>query len=561
MSTLAQLPPGTLFAHDFRVVRPLADGGMGSVYVVEQLSTGRERALKLMHPQFVADPNNRRRFADEARAGSRIESDHVVEVIASGVDEASGVPWLAMELLHGETLFERVEKRGAVPPAEAYEILRQVCHALGAAHRAGLVHRDVKPENIFLASTRREGASVMVKVLDFGIAKVIQDARGTATGSMGTPLWMAPEQSDPHGQIGPPTDVWAIGLVAFYLLTGRSFWTTGSLSGSSVAAMMREMLFEPLPPASVRAAALGVGSLVPTGFDPWFARAVQREASARFPDASAAAQTLEVALLGGGPSRTVPLPATPIGVAATVAMPAFQPSATVPAAAPGAPPSAWPATINASAAAPPLQPSFLGVAPSPAPPARPRSRAPWIIGAVVALCAGGGLAAVLAMRDSSPDSPTAPVTPAAPAAPIVAAPSAPVAAPVTAPPVAPAAPHAPTAVHHPGTPHPAPAPAPTPATPAPTPDPTPTPATPAPTPDPTPTPATPAPDVPVAAPSSPLGPLQNLPLNQILQRGTQVGRERVAQQLERYLAQNPNAPDADAIRQRIAALRAPPATP
>ena len=172
MSTLAQLAQGTVFAHDFRVVRPLADGGMGSVYVVEQLSTGRERALKLMHPQFVADPNNRRRFAEEARVGARIASDHVVEVIASGVDEGSGVPWLAMELLHGETLFDRVEKRGAVPPAEAYEVLRQVCHALGAAHRAGIVHRDVKPENIFLASTRREGAAVMVKVLDFGIATV-----------------------------------------------------------------------------------------------------------------------------------------------------------------------------------------------------------------------------------------------------------------------------------------------------------------------------------------------------------------------------------------------------
>ena len=184
MSTLAQLPPGTLFAHDFRVVRPLADGGMGSVYVVEQLSTGRERALKLMHPQFVADPGNRRRFADEARAGSRIESDHVVEVIAAGVDEASGVPWLAMELLQGETLYDRVEKRGAVAPAEAYEVLRQLCHALGAAHRAGVIHRDVKPENIFLATARRDGATVMVKVLDFGIAKVVQDARGVATGSM-----------------------------------------------------------------------------------------------------------------------------------------------------------------------------------------------------------------------------------------------------------------------------------------------------------------------------------------------------------------------------------------
>ncbi|MBK6532543.1 MAG: serine/threonine protein kinase [Deltaproteobacteria bacterium] len=553
MSTLAQLSPGTLFAHDFRVVRPLADGGMGSVYVVEQLSTGRERALKLMHPQFVADPNNRRRFADEARAGSRIESDHVVEVIASGVDEASGVPWLAMELLQGETLFDRVEKRGAAPPSEAYEILRQVCHALGAAHRAGLVHRDVKPENIFLASTRREGATVMVKVLDFGIAKVIQDARGTATGSMGTPLWMAPEQSDPHGQIGPPTDVWAIGLVAFYLLTGRSFWTTGSLSGSSVAAMMREMLFEPIPPASARAAQLGVGSLVPSGFDAWFARAVQREASARFPDASAAVQSLEVALLGGGPARTVPIPASAVGVAATVAMPAFLPQ-----------------TLNAGAVpAPPLQPSYLGVSPSAATPARrrPRSRAPWILGAVLLLAAGGGLAALLVSRDSSPaspSSPSTPVTPVAPAAPIVAppAPAAPVpvvAAPVPAAPTAPV-PAAPTTPRRP--PVVRPTPTPTPATPTPTPTPaTDVPAPAAPTPTPTPTPATPTPTTDVPAPAAPTGPAPALPLDQLIRQGTQVGRERLAQQLERYLEQNPNAPDRDAIHQRIDALRAPPGRP
>ena len=349
MSTLAQLAPGTLFANDFRVVRPLADGGMGSVYVVEQLSTGRERALKLMHPQFVADPANRRRFADEARAGSRIASDHVVEVIASGVDESSGVPWLAMELLEGETLFERVEKRGPVPPAEAYEILRQVCHALGAAHRSGLVHRDVKPENIFLASTRREGATVMVKVLDFGIAKVIQDARGTATGSMGTPLWMAPEQTEAHGIIGPPTDVWAIGLLAFYLLTGRVFWNAGNLAGTSVQVMMREMLFGPIPSASMRAAEFGVASLVPATFDAWFAQAVHRDSAQRFADAGVAAQTLEAALHGRAPARTVPIPASEAAsVPSTVAIPAFQPGASSP---PAPPPGAWPATTTSATSA------------------------------------------------------------------------------------------------------------------------------------------------------------------------------------------------------------------
>jgi eukaryotic-like serine/threonine-protein kinase len=544
MSTLAQLSAGTLFANDFRVVRPLADGGMGSVYVVEQLSTGRERALKLMHPQFVADPANRKRFADEARAGARIESDHVVEVIAAGVDEASGVPWLAMELLQGETLFDRVEKRGPVPPAEAYEILRQVCHALGAAHRGGLVHRDVKPENIFLASTRRDDVAATVKVLDFGIAKVVQDARGAATGSMGTPLWMAPEQTETHGIIGPPTDVWAIGLLAYYLLTGRIYWAAGN---ASVPAMMREMLFGEIRPASVRAAESGVASLVPASFDAWFAGAVQRDPAKRFPDATVAAQTLEAALQGRPPARTV---AAAPGVAATVAIPMFQPG--------GAVPGAWPSTLSAPPGVPGA-PAMQVAATVPASSGK-RSRAPWIVAAVV-LCSGGALAAALAMRSDPTTTPDAPVTPVAtttatPAPTTAPTPTAaptpmPIAEPTTPTAPAPRAPAAPVrrpTVTRPATPAPAtPAPAPTP--PAPTP-PAPTPATPEPA---------PTPDVPAAgAPDGPRGPRPNIPISEIIQQGSQLGRERLATELERYLQQNPGAADAAAIRDRIGALRGQP---
>ncbi len=547
MSTLTHLAPGFVFAHDYRVVRPLAEGGMGSVYLVEQLSTGRERALKLMHPQFVADPTNRRRFADEARAGSRIESDHVVEVIASGVDDASGVPWLAMELLQGETLYDRVAKRGPVAPAEAYEILRQLCHALGAAHRAGIVHRDIKPENVFLATTRREDAEVMVKVLDFGIAKVIQDAHSVPTGGIGTPLWMAPEQTESGGPVGPQTDVWAVGLVAFFLLTGRNYWLA---AGTSVQATMRELLFEPLPAASARAAQFGLASLIPFGFDDWFARTVHRDAAARFPDASVAAQTMESALLGPTPARTMPMAAMTPSVPSTVAMPAFQPAV-------------------------PVARTMVAVPPPPvaakAPP--PRSRVPMIVGAVLVLGAGG-VALAFGLRSSSPAPEVTPVVvptsaePVPPAAPTPAAPAPVVApAPVAPAPVAPAPVVAPTPVApvrrptptRPVTP-PRVTPTPTPTTPTPT---TPTPATPAPTPatpapTPAPTPTTPTSDVPSApSPSA----AQAAALNQLIRQGAQVGRERLAQQLEQYLAQNPNAPDAAAIRQRITALRAPPATP
>src|SRR5438552_3872775 len=117
VAAIVRLELGTVFATDFRVVSPLSEGGMGTVYVVDQISTGAQRALKLMHPQMVADERLRRRFEQEARISARIESDHVVHVVAAGVDGASGTPWLAMELLTGADLAAHVAKTGPVAPA------------------------------------------------------------------------------------------------------------------------------------------------------------------------------------------------------------------------------------------------------------------------------------------------------------------------------------------------------------------------------------------------------------------------------------------------------------
>lgn len=271
---------------------------MGAVYIAEQASTGQVRALKLMHPQLVADPRQRERFEQEARVGARITSDHVVQVIGAGIDRDSGVPWMAMELLEGEDLSTYIDRVGSLPPAEVFDIFRQLCHALGAAHAAGIVHRDVKPENIFLAKTRSVSGPVSVKVLDFGIAKVIAEAKATATAALGTPLWMAPEQTDPRAPVTPASDVWSLGLIAFTALTGCVYWRTASDPHAAMTALMREILFEPLERASVRAAELGRGGLIPGGFDGWFARCVQREASQRFASATEAFEALGPALSG-----------------------------------------------------------------------------------------------------------------------------------------------------------------------------------------------------------------------------------------------------------------------
>ena len=275
---------------------------MGAVYEVEQLSTGRRRALKTMHASLASDRNSLDRFAQEARIGSAIASDHVVEVLAAGVDEPTGVPWLVMEMLEGETLGDRIA-RGPVSQAETLAVIEQLCHALAAAHRSGVVHRDLKPDNVFLARARRGDVPFTVKVLDFGIAKWVQELQGASANSqaMGTPMWMAPEQATPGMPIRPSTDVWALGLIAFSMLTGRSYWRSASTPGASVQSLVVEIMVEPLEPAIGRCASLGCNAFVPPGFDAWFARCVVREPERRYADASLAMQALRAAL---GPAAT-----------------------------------------------------------------------------------------------------------------------------------------------------------------------------------------------------------------------------------------------------------------
>jgi serine/threonine protein kinase len=264
-----RLVPGQIFAGDFRVERELSRGGMGQVYVATQLSTGRARALKVMRPELAPDESMRKRFDQEAKVGARIQSDHVVEVVAAGVDEATAMPWLAMELLEGESLADKVHREGALAPDVARVILGQLAHALVAAHAVGVVHRDLKPDNVFVASARRAVAEPLVEVLDFGIAKVVAEARATATAPMGTLLWMAPEQADAGAAITPACDVWAFGLIAFYVLTGRTFWD----EASSVPTLLKKITLDPIVRASERARELRAETRLPRGFDGWFARA------------------------------------------------------------------------------------------------------------------------------------------------------------------------------------------------------------------------------------------------------------------------------------------------
>ena len=139
--------PGTIFANDYRVRHALSAGGMGAVYVVDQISTGKPRALKLMHAQLLHSPELRARFEQEARIGARIASEHVVEVHAAGIDFGTQQPYIVMELLEGDSLSKRLARLGGkMPLLDILRLIRQITSALQAAHMKGIVHRDLKPD-------------------------------------------------------------------------------------------------------------------------------------------------------------------------------------------------------------------------------------------------------------------------------------------------------------------------------------------------------------------------------------------------------------------------------
>jgi serine/threonine-protein kinase len=289
MTNELHLQTGQVVGNDFRIVRPLGSGGMGAVFVAEQLSTGRMRALKVIHPELMADADARRRFALEARIAARVESDHVVEVVSAGIDGDTHTAFLAMELLDGRDLREELRLLGRLSVLDALDVLGQVAHGLGAAHRAGIVHRDLKPENVFLARSRLSTQRRLVKILDFGIAKLVHDAR-TTTRPIGTPLYMAPEQVDSPSRVSPCTDVWAFGLLAFRALAGIDYWRAAG--AGSMTQLLREILVDPLEAASARAAEQATPAVLARGFDQWFSQAVARNPANRFADATLAFEAL-----------------------------------------------------------------------------------------------------------------------------------------------------------------------------------------------------------------------------------------------------------------------------
>jgi serine/threonine protein kinase len=289
------LQPGVEFQERYQIVRCIKAGGMGAVYEVIDQKTASRRALKVMLPSLLANDSLRARFQLEAKITGAIESDHLVRVLDAGVDAASEMPFLVMELLRGEDLSTVTQARGSLLPQEVAIYVLQVSRALDKTHAAGVVHRDLKPDNLFL--TYRDDGSPCVKILDFGIAKVAdyQAASIETRPMMGTPLYMAPEQIRAERTIGPGTDIYALAHIAYSLLTGEPYWRQELDAASSPYLLAVDVMQGVQDPPSERARRRR-GIELPQAFDAWFIRATSQRPEDRFERASVAAQALGEAL-------------------------------------------------------------------------------------------------------------------------------------------------------------------------------------------------------------------------------------------------------------------------
>jgi tRNA A-37 threonylcarbamoyl transferase component Bud32 len=257
----------------YRIIEPIGRGGMASVFKAYEASLDRYVALKVLPPEFLHDPTFAERFRREAQTIAKLEHPQIIPIFAYDIDAETGTPWMAMRLISGGSLSQRI-KRGRLAPSECARILKDVADALDYAHGAGVIHRDVKPQNVLLDDSGR------VYLADFGIAKMIEaSAHMTQTGMItGTPQYMAPEQALGKS-IDKSIDIYALGIVAYELFTGRV-----PFSADTPVAVLMKQASEPMPLPPVSEVQEEVTRAI--------LRATAKDPSARWPTASAFARAV-----------------------------------------------------------------------------------------------------------------------------------------------------------------------------------------------------------------------------------------------------------------------------
>jgi serine/threonine protein kinase len=275
---------GAVVGGKYHLVKLLGQGGMGAVFDAIHAKTGRRVAVKMIHERGLVNAGRSalQRFEREARAVAAIDSLHVVQVLDSGEDEGTGLPFLVLEFLAGDDLKRLLRVHGALPEPLALKIAVQIARGLVRAHANDVVHRDLKPPNVFLAKV--DGGTRLVKILDFGIAKLVGEAQEatkltTADDLIGSPSYMSPEQMQSPLEVDARTDIWALGVVLYEMLSGA----TPTAAITDFSPKMHAICNDPAPRlARVKPA---VADLVE--------RALKIDRSARFGSAAAMLAALE----------------------------------------------------------------------------------------------------------------------------------------------------------------------------------------------------------------------------------------------------------------------------
>jgi serine/threonine protein kinase len=240
---IAGVRQGDVLAGKYRIDRVLGVGGMGVVVAAHHLQLDDKFAIKFLLPDLLDSPEAVRRFAKEARAAVKIRSEHVARVFDVGTLE-NEAPYLVMEYLEGEDLAGWLQKQGALPIEQAVGFVLQACEAIAEAHSLGIVHRDLKPANLFCI--RQADGQFCIKVLDFGISKMsgpaVMDGDMCLTKTaalMGSPLYMSPEQMESARDVDARTDIWALGVTLYELISGKNPFVRGSLPEACMAIARR----------------------------------------------------------------------------------------------------------------------------------------------------------------------------------------------------------------------------------------------------------------------------------------------------------------------------------
>jgi serine/threonine protein kinase len=286
----SKVPIGTVLEDKYRITGELGRGGMATVYEAENIDIGKRVAVKVLAAELVTSRIVRERFIREARAAAAIRSPYICDVYDSGMFEER--PFLVMELLEGESLYDRMTRVRRIDVHTTVRVITLTARGLGKAHEAGVVHRDMKPENIFLLKS--EEGELTVKIVDFGLAKFYEPTGGdpsrvrlTRQGALfGTPAYMSPEQAKGQGEVDHRADLWALGCITYECLTGRTVWKVDQ----GVAMILAQIAGAPLPrPSAYR-------KDLPEAFDRWFFKALDRDITRRFQTAKELTDALDEAL-------------------------------------------------------------------------------------------------------------------------------------------------------------------------------------------------------------------------------------------------------------------------